>query len=58
MITEHFRVRLEEYFFQPLEETHIKKIVRSDKMATYPISFVKCLGHNVQTVRDDAVKAK
>jgi hypothetical protein len=25
MITEHFRVRLEEYFFQPLEVTHIKK---------------------------------
>jgi hypothetical protein len=58
MITEHFRVRLEEYFFQPLQVTHIKKIVRSDKTTTYPISFVECLGHYVQTVRDEAVKAK
>lgn len=58
MITEHFRVRLEEYFFQPLEVTHIKKIVRGNKTTTCPISFVKCLGHNVQAVRDEAVKAK
>lgn len=47
MITEHFRERLEEYFFQPLEVAHIKKTVRGDKPTTYPISFVQCLGHNV-----------
>lgn len=58
MITEHFRVRLEEYFFQPLEVTYIKQIVRSDKTTTYPISFVECLGHNVHIVRDEAIEAK
>ena len=58
MITEHFRIRLEEYFFQPLEVTHVNKIVRGDKPTTCPISFVECLGHNVLTVRDEAVKAE
>jgi hypothetical protein len=58
MVTEHFRVWLEEYFLQPLKGDPRQKTGRSDRRTTYPISFVQCLGHNVLIVCDEAIKAE
>ncbi len=59
VVTEHFRVWFEEYFFQPLEMSWIKKKMNhSDQRTTYPISFVERLRHNVHTVCHETVKAK
>lgn len=60
MIAEHFRVWLEKYLPQSLEEAmYVKNTGRKTrKKRHYSISFVERFRHDVLIIRDEAIKTK